>query len=209
MELLTCWVRDAENLAWFKEHLETLKSHAHSPKVDVSIYVTRSPVASQHHHHLPHIHGHSLLHHTQPRTSESSSGGSSPPISPTSGGSGSPDTEKMPQLPLPTHAQKHTSTMSEKDLEHGGVPVVTHLSNKADSSTDHNNAHGYEHAIKPGRPDMATLIRQAVAGTPSNQRVLVAACGPDGLMRVVRDTTARLIQGDGPGVELHCEQFGW
>ncbi|KAK3342994.1 ferric reductase NAD binding domain-containing protein [Neurospora tetraspora] len=213
-------VKKHENLAWFKEHLEALKSHAHSPKVDVSIYVTRSPVASQHHHHLPHIHGHSLLHHTQPCTSESSSGGSSPPLSPDSGGSGSPDTEKMSQLPLPIHTHQHqnhqSSTLSEKDLEHGGgLAVVSHHSKAADNSTgteSHphpHHAHGYEHAIKPGRPDMATLIRQAVVGTPSNQRVLVAACGPDGLMRVVRDTTARLIQGDGPGVELHCEQFGW
>lgn len=56
---------------------------------------------------------------------------------------------------------------------------------------------------------MATLIRGAVSSTPASERVLVAACGPDGLMTVVRDTTANLIRGDGPGVELHCEQFGW
>ncbi|KAK3503495.1 ferric reductase NAD binding domain-containing protein [Neurospora crassa] len=215
-------VKKHENLAWFKEHLETMKNHAHSPKVGVSIYVTRSPVASLHHRHLPHIHGHSLLHHAQPRTSESSSGGSLPPLSgDISGRSGSPDTEKMPQLPLPTHSHQHrnhpSSTLSKKDLEDGGggLPVVSHHGNAADNSTGTEShphphrAHGYEHAIRPGRPDMATLIRQAVVGTPSNQRVLVAACGPDGLMHVVRDTTARLIQRDGPGVELHCEQFGW
>ena len=119
----------------------------------------------------------------------------------------------MPQLPLPSHGKNQ----SEKDLEHGdgGLPIVPHQINAADNSTGavphphFHHAHGFENAIKPGRPEMATLIRQAVEGTPSNQRVLVAACGPDGLMRVVRDTTARLIQGDGPGVELHCEQFGW
>jgi hypothetical protein len=67
----------------------------------------------------------------------------------------------------------------------------------------------FEYAVKSGRPDAASLIREAVKTTPQNQRVLVAACGPDGLMRVVRDTTAKLIVGDGPAVELHCEQFGW
>lgn len=64
-------------------------------------------------------------------------------------------------------------------------------------------------AIKAGRPDTATLIREAVSSTPSTGRVLVAACGPAGLMRTVRDTTASLIRGDGPAVELHCEEFGW
>jgi hypothetical protein len=67
----------------------------------------------------------------------------------------------------------------------------------------------YDYAVKSGRPDAASLVRDAVKTTPHNQRVLVAACGPDGLMRIVRDTTAKLIVGDGPAVELHCEQFGW
>ena len=43
----------------------------------------------------------------------------------------------------------------------------------------------------------------------SPSRVMVAACGPAALMRCVRDETARAIGGDGPAVELHCEQFGW
>lgn len=66
-----------------------------------------------------------------------------------------------------------------------------------------------EYPIKIGRPDAASVIRDAVKTTPRNRRVLVAACGPDGLMRVVRDTTAGLIVSDGPAVELHCEEFGW
>lgn len=69
--------------------------------------------------------------------------------------------------------------------------------------------HPYQHAVKAGRPDLASLIREAVNTTPPNQRVLVAGCGPDALMRVIRDTTAKLIRTDGPAVELHCEQFGW
>lgn len=101
-------------------------------------------------------------------------------------------------------------------MEH---PIETHVehssaaSNQGTTTTTATTTtaahHPYEHAVKAGRPDTPSLIREAVASTPRNQRVLVAACGPDGLMRVVRDTTARLIVGDGPGVELHCEQFGW
>lgn len=77
------------------------------------------------------------------------------------------------------------------------------------SAAGSSTADEHRDVLKPGRPDTASLIREAVQSTPQNQRVLVAACGPDGLMRVVRDTTANLISGDGPGVELHCEQFGW
>lgn len=63
--------------------------------------------------------------------------------------------------------------------------------------------------IKAGRPDAATLIREVVGSTPATQKVLVAACGPAGLMKVTRNTTASVIRADGPAVELHCEQFGW
>jgi hypothetical protein len=87
------------------------------------------------------------------------------------------------------------SGADEKESGASGVEAVTHTF--------------FEHAVKAGRPDTASLIRDAVESTPRNQRVLVAACGPDELMRVVRDTTATLIVGDGPAVELHCEEFGW
>ncbi|KAK3394887.1 ferric reductase NAD binding domain-containing protein [Podospora didyma] len=191
-------VKEHDNLSWFKEHLDELKTHAHSPQVNVSLYVTKSPPS-------PHL----LGHHTstaQSRSSHSSDGGLSPPLSPLSS-----DVEKStPSLPAPTHQrtegdlEKETQrAIIETRIEHkegGSVPLAT--TSKLASS-------GFAHAIKPGRPDVGSLIRDAVTTTPPNQRVLVAACGPDGLMRVVRDTTAKLIRGDGPGVELHCEQFGW
>lgn len=59
------------------------------------------------------------------------------------------------------------------------------------------------------RPNVPNLIRSEIDQTPVDKRVLVMGCGPDGLMRAVRDTTAKCIRGDGPAVELHCEQFGW
>jgi hypothetical protein len=167
-----------------------LRTHPHSPKVSVSIYVTRAPSS------------------TSDLAGESGSGSGSddnaartdssedsPPISP-----GASDSEKDAPRWRPTTVDV------EKEAKGSGV-IETNVGHNG-STTSASNAL-LHHPIKSGRPDTASLIRDAVRTTPRNQRVLVAACGPDGLMRVVRDTTARLIVGDGPAVELHCEQFGW
>jgi len=181
-----------------------LKSHEHSPNVDVSLYVTRAPASPSDagHLHLPHLH-----HRAPSRSSQSSDGGRSPPLSPVGA-----DVEKVQhQIPQPTHKRPLTEKDLEKEIECGVETRVEHKDAAPGPAaiTTTTMSHGYEHAVKAGRPDLAFLIRDAVTTTPPNQRVLVAACGPDGLMRVVRDTTARLIRGDGPAVELHCEQFGW
>lgn len=179
-----------------------LKSHEHSPNVDVSLYVTRSPASPSDagHLHLPH------LHRAPSRSSQSSDGGRSPPLSPAGA-----DVEKKidHQIPQPTHKRPPTEKDLEKEMESGIETRVEHKDAPGLGAITTSMSHAYEHAVKAGRPDLAFLIRDAVTTTPPNQRVLVAACGPDGLMRVVRDTTARLIRGDGPAVELHCEQFGW
>ncbi|AEO64524.1 uncharacterized protein THITE_2110751 [Thermothielavioides terrestris NRRL 8126] len=195
-------VREHEHLSWFKEQLDFLKTHAHSPKVNVSLYVTRAPSSTSD---LPSDsdnHGHST-------PSDSSDGAEWPPLSPIG-----PDLEKTASKePAPAvrwppltggDSEKDTEGALETQVEHGGA------SGKGTAKTADVVSHSfYEYAVKAGRPDVASLIRDAVRTTPRNQRVLVAACGPDGLMRVVRDTTAKLIVGDGPAVELHCEQFGW
>ncbi|POR38555.1 Putative ferric reductase transmembrane component [Tolypocladium paradoxum] len=69
------------------------------------------------------------------------------------------------------------------------------------------NIHGIH--ITYERPDVTALIRSAIDETPANKRVLVLGCGPAGLMTEVRNTAAACIRVEGPGVELHCEQFGW
>ncbi len=102
------------------------------------------------------------------------------------------------QEELDSRAPRHTDTDVEKDGERHH--------NDSESS---NETTPLRHAVSSGRPDTATLVLNAVRSTPAEQRVLVAACGPAGLMKVVRNTTAKCIRGDGPGVELHCEQFGW
>ena len=56
---------------------------------------------------------------------------------------------------------------------------------------------------------METLIKDVVAKAGKDERVLIAACGPEGLMWSVRRTAAGCITVGGASVELHCEQFGW
>lgn len=170
---------DTDNLSWFANHLQTLKTHPHSPQVTTSLYVTTAT------------------------SSHSATADSS-------------DAEEDRRA-LTTHGAGAAATAAEKKPR----PVVvatassdpekaanSSVAQRASTSTD-DTGHSHGYAIRPGRPDTATLIREAVLSTPATGRVLVAACGPDGLMRTVRDVTASLIRGDGPGVELHCEQFGW
>ena len=64
-------------------------------------------------------------------------------------------------------------------------------------------------ATLQGRPDVETLIKDVVAKGDDAERIMIAACGPDGLMAAVRRTAAQCIRTKGPSVELHCEQFGW
>ncbi|KAK4229419.1 putative ferric reductase transmembrane component [Podospora fimiseda] len=196
-DIVFIWtVREHENLSWFKEQLDMLKTHAHSTKVNVALYVTRSPSSTS-----------DLAIDSSGGDNNmrsSSEGGDSPPLSPIDS-----DVEKTAG-----GRQQRSLAPSERDPEKElDIPIETKVEAAEGTTTTTTTSaavhHLFHHPVKTGRPDTASLIRDAVKTTPSNQRVLVAACGPQGLMRVVRDTTASLITGDGPGVELHCEQFGW
>ncbi|KAK4240213.1 hypothetical protein C8A03DRAFT_42254 [Achaetomium macrosporum] len=196
-------VREHENLTWFKEQLQFLKTHPHSPKVNISLHVTRAPSSTAG---LPS--GSSSRDHSA-RCDSSSEGTETPPLSPVG-----VDLEKTaPQIPASAlcwpplghgDLEKEMELAIETRLEHGGAPEKDATTTAAAMSSTF-----FDYVVKTGRPDAASLIRDAVNSTPRNQRVLVAACGPDSLMRIVRDTTAKLIVSDGPAVELHCEQFGW
>ncbi|KAL2264437.1 hypothetical protein VTK26DRAFT_2 [Humicola hyalothermophila] len=194
-------VRKHENLSWFKEQLDMLRTHAHSPKVNVSLYVTRATTSE-----LDLGNGSGNSDHGA-RSRSSSEGSDSPPISPAS-----TDSEKNASR-IPASTLRWPSS-GEGDLEKEmGRATETRVEQRGASDKDTNAmttiSHSFEYPVKAGRPDTASLIREAVTTTPRDRRVLVAGCGPDGLMRVVRDTTAKLIVGNGPAVELHCEQFGW
>ena len=63
--------------------------------------------------------------------------------------------------------------------------------------------------ICQGRPDIAAIITDIVSNADKYNRIAVAACGPDGMTQVTRQTVAKNIMIDGPSLELHYEQFGW
>ncbi|KAJ9156570.1 Ferric/cupric reductase transmembrane component 2 [Pleurostoma richardsiae] len=207
-------VKKHDSLTWFSDHLHTLRTHAHSPKVSVSLFVTRAPTSpAVDEQRRGAVTVHPGIPHVSSASSRSSSDAQSP-VSPTSG-----DVEKAlaeAGLPLPPRAaatplrdlSNKSSNIDEKavletaEARGGAQPAAV-------GSSETLAPPRAGHPVTAGRPDAATLITEAVRDTPQGQRVLVAACGPDGLMRVVRDAAARCIRGDGPAVELHCEQFGW
>lgn len=209
--LMYCSATD--NLSWFSQHLNTLRTHEHSPKVNVSLYVTAAPA----HDSAEQRRGSVLItdirqmHRVTTTSSEEQSDSS--PIS-TRGDHEINEKALERGIFTTTKSKSHNITSSDPEKALTGpnsqqrMPSDESLAT-AYSAAGSSTAEDHRDVLKSGRPDTATLIREAVRSTPSNQRVLVAACGPDGLMRVVRDTTASLIRGDGPGVELHCEQFGW
>jgi hypothetical protein len=107
-----------------------------------------------------------------------------------------------PTSPQAQHLETAQSQTSPTDVEKHSV-TTQGLDGRRD------DAEHIKHPVTHGRPDAAALIREAVSSTPAHERVLVAACGPSEMMKTVRDTAAKCIRPDGPGVELHCEQFGW
>lgn len=60
-----------------------------------------------------------------------------------------------------------------------------------------------------GRPDISATIRSIVSSTEEHERTIVAACGPESLMRDTRCVVGDLVANSGRSAELHCEQFGW
>lgn len=186
-------IANKDNLTWFADHLQTLKTHPHSPKVNTSLYVTTASSSNS--------------------TSADVSDAENTQRAPLGAGAAEKDAFSSSSRPRPRPVVVTTTSSSsdpEKTGGGSGSGSGTSSTKGTRSSTSTNDtAYSHGHAIKPGRPDTATLIREAVLSTPATGRVLVAACGPAGLMTTVRDVTASLIRGDGPGVELHCEQFGW
>ncbi len=64
-------------------------------------------------------------------------------------------------------------------------------------------------SISTGRPNIPSMISSIVKNVKLDERVVVAACGPEGLVNVARNATARCVRAGGRSVELHVEQFGW
>lgn len=123
-------------------------------------------------------------------------------------GSSSESGGSAPVSPAETDLEKRNLT--EKDLERAiEARIGHHASDPSKKEATAATTLSSNYLINTGRPDVPSLIRGAVTATPSNQRVLVAGCGPDELRAAVRSAAAGLMVADGPAVELHEEEFGW
>ncbi|OBT53881.1 hypothetical protein VE04_06250 [Pseudogymnoascus sp. 24MN13] len=118
----------------------------------------------------------------------------------------SPTTEESSQTSLPIMA--HGDPENAIELEQTA---------KSEKPADPEKAMGYAVgeassstiATFPGRPNIPALMESLVDNEDSMKRVIVGACGPEGLLETVKDTASRCIRPDGPSFTLHTEGFGW
>ncbi|KAI3342438.1 ferric reductase NAD binding domain-containing protein [Ustulina deusta] len=177
--------RSRENIDWFTQHLHHLLTHECAPKIGLKIHLTKAktiePIAA--------------LSAPIPRLSpEIFAAVQSKPTS---------SLEK--ELELPQLSTRSSSVaLGDRDLEKDNT-----LSGDESIEVTPSTTGGFSLPITYGRPDIEASVREAIMSVAKNERVLVAACGPTGLVNTVRNTTASCIRVDGPSVELHCEQFGW
>lgn len=92
--------------------------------------------------------------------------------------------------------------VADVDPEKGGI--LSESEDAGYTATHFGNA-----PIAYGRPDVGSLIGDAIHEMSSEKHVLVLGCGPSGLMETVRSKTVSCLHGEAPSVELHCEEFGW
>ncbi|KAI0146941.1 ferric reductase NAD binding domain-containing protein [Xylariaceae sp. FL1272] len=172
--------RGHDNIAWFAQHLNNLMLHEHSPKIAFKLYLTRLPSTGPTLAPAPHT------------ISQSSRTSTEVALVP------STDEKHV------VSAQTSSSTLRDKDLEKAGTRPVLSGIEEIPKAID------YSHLpVTHGRPDIDAMIKEAIASATKEQRVLIAACGPAGLVNAVRNTTANCISVRGPAIELHCEEFGW
>ncbi|KAI1639996.1 ferric reductase NAD binding domain-containing protein [Biscogniauxia mediterranea] len=171
-------VRGHDNLAWFTQHLNNLRTHVHAPKFALKLHLTRLPAES-------------AMNTTNGRPASVTSDESmpNPPTSPLEKGM------RSPHISSPTSPAGLREGCEKEEL--GQMDLPSAMTSCSDLPIIH------------GRPDTEMLIKEAIDSVGKDQRILIAACGPAGLLKVVRNTTASCIRVDGPAVELHCEQFGW
>jgi hypothetical protein len=59
-----------------------------------------------------------------------------------------------------------------------------------------------------GRPDLPSIISEVIRNSGRDEKIVVAACGPESLVNLTRNSTAACVNMGGPLVVLHIEQFG-
>ncbi|KAI1116360.1 ferric reductase NAD binding domain-containing protein [Nemania sp. NC0429] len=173
--------RSRENIVWFTQHLNHLITHECAPKISLELHLTGVEKMEAASTPLP--------------RSPSQLSTAVPSIAPS-------PIEKRPDLSA-LSTQTSSVALGDADLEKvDPTERVEPLENV--SALD-----GLSLPLTYGRPDIEATVRQAILSVDKDKKVLVAACGPTGLVDKVRNTTASCITVDGPSVELHCEQFGW
>ncbi|KAM0557062.1 hypothetical protein ACHAPJ_005325 [Fusarium lateritium] len=125
--------------------------------------------------------------------------------------------ESIPQRQPSSSSSFSSSTFVEPDPEKEAIPRLTTarlsldtekqevpspISPTEDALTNHIGFYS-------GRPNVASLVKEAIENMSSDRRVLVMGCGPQTLMTTVRNVAADCTFDNGAGVELHLEQFGW
>ena len=119
-----------------------------------------------------------------------------------------------PRVNVRVHMTKMSVTQGEKLASQPPIDIVPQLPSpknetvKSVSITDVADATLPPYAV-PGRPDVHSTVRRAASECQSNQRVLVAACGPSGLSNDVRNAVRDCTSIGGPSLDLHLEAFGW
>ncbi|KAH8601638.1 ferric reductase NAD binding domain-containing protein [Bisporella sp. PMI_857] len=108
---------------------------------------------------------------------------------------------KEASQPPSNHPYANVSTKSTLDVDVEKVASSTSQANPWDSTSSLE--------VVSGRPNIDALVRSLVESAGAHERVAVASCGPDAMMKDVRRVTASVTRVSGPSVELHCEQFGW
>ncbi|KAI1428595.1 ferric reductase NAD binding domain-containing protein [Xylaria sp. FL1777] len=179
------WVsRNRDNIDWFTQHLNHLLTHQCAPKIGLKIHLTRVKRLEK-------------IEPSAPISRLSSQIFTVRESDPAS------DTEKGTESPELSTERSSIAIREEDPEKHDTLSSVNSIEVNPSTTS------GLRLPIRYGRPDIETSVREAILSMNKNERVLVAACGPPGLVNVVRNTTASCISVDGPSVELHCEQFGW
>ncbi|CZT52732.1 related to ferric-chelate reductase [Rhynchosporium secalis] len=180
-------VREQETLTWFSKELALLRA---SPRVNIILHSTRlSPVTPA----------------TSPIWDVKTNSSDPSPISPDS----PIDVEKQPPSLSYIKTSALTNTIRQADPVPKDVEKKPIISNSTSSTPQGATKSVIPVAVLPGRPDIDGIIRHLVAKSGDEERIVIAACGPDELMRSVRRTATNSIKAKGPSIELHCEQFGW
>ncbi|CAD6448882.1 48f7f4ba-a6e2-4ec0-83e9-dd05d0cddb2a [Sclerotinia trifoliorum] len=102
--------------------------------------------------------------------------------------------------PVTVHGNNEHKPQELEDLEKITTTKETNSINRVEENSL---------MIASGRPDVLNIIQNVAQGCDDSQRVAVVACGPGSLMKSTRSAVAKCITINGPGLELHSEEFSW